>query len=164
MLPGLHHPAKLNEIISRVLVVRRDPRGMLLLFQNPSIFQPLVKEHPPLPTQKTPPPRQCPRKGRSSPLFQFSLLSVIFPTNHQSQAACPHTLGWGATPGSPTVGISLPEPWPGRRVPQRRQREKWVCVHSRMQGARAARPPALGILGPARSPHLAPPAGRCRRR
>jgi hypothetical protein len=33
-----------------------------------------------------------------------------------------------------------------------------------MQGARAARPPALGILGPARSPHLAPPAGRCRRR
>lgn len=104
-------------------------------------------------------------KDYPPPFLQFFfLLSVIFPTNHQSQAACPHTLGWGATPGSPTVGISLPERWPGRQAPQRRQREKWVCVHSRMQGSRAARPPAHGIWGPVRSLHLAPPAGRCHRR
>lgn len=71
---------------------------MLLPFPSPSILQPLIEQH--LPLYPAVPP-QCLRKGRSSPIPLIFATVRIFPTNHQSQAVCPHTLGMGRHPRQP---------------------------------------------------------------
>lgn len=72
---------------------------MLLPFPSPSILQPLIEQHPPLYPTVSPP--RCLRKGRSSPIPLIFATVHIFPTNHQSQAVCPHTLGMGRHPRQP---------------------------------------------------------------
>lgn len=137
MLPGLRHPAKLNEIISGVLTVRRDPGGCCCHSKSP----PFSTSHRIAPTQQY--PLLMTKKRTILPhSFNFLYCPLFSQQTTRARRRVRTLLGWGATPGNPMVGISLPAPWPGRlRAPQRKQREKWVCVHSRMQGARAARPP-----------------------
>lgn len=164
MLPGLRHPAKLNEIISRVLVVRRDPRGMLLPFQNPSIFQSLIEEHPPLPTQQY--PSLMPKKTTILPhSFNFSLLSVIFPNKPPEPGGVSAHSWLGRHPRQPYGRDFPPRALAGPPgSPEKAAREVGVCTQQDAGSTGRQAPSPLGILGPARSLHLVPPAGRCRLR
>lgn len=90
----------------------------------------------------------CPRKGRPSPHSLNFRYRSYFPSKTTRARRCVRTLlGWGATPGSRRVGLSLPAPWPGCRAPPRWQRAKGVCVHSRLQGTPAAGGPSPRNVG-----------------
>lgn len=147
---------------------------MLLPFQNPSILQPFIDQHPPLSTQQYPPLMSKKRTALPHSL-DFRYCPVFFPTNHQSQAVCSHTLGMGRHPRQPQgrdfPPSALDRP-PGS--PEKAAREGGVCAQQAAgsAGRQGPRPrdvgaswvPAPGATRRAMPPRMMAPLGEARHR